>query len=185
LIQYSVWGMLLWGQHAILNPSTRLLCWLQKSGPRKLSLHLWFNDLSGTQMGPECTEGLGLESMGSPRVEGSVCLQEDMQQSSRLGYMLPWPVVVEFKWMLDQRNTVVSAQTVKQIWKLYRLLTKCLPGMVVPKGIKWYLHLPLCWVLLVPGHSGMCGNETADEFSRVLFTSLLDQSWPWGSHGGI
>jgi len=33
-IPYLISGLKLWGQHLILNPNTRLLCWLGKIGPR-------------------------------------------------------------------------------------------------------------------------------------------------------
>ena len=33
-IPYLTWGLMLWGQHLILNPNTVLQCWLRKSGPK-------------------------------------------------------------------------------------------------------------------------------------------------------
>jgi hypothetical protein len=43
----------------------------------------------------------GLESMGNLWEEGSVFLYESVLQLFRLRYMLSWPMLMKFKWMLD------------------------------------------------------------------------------------
>jgi hypothetical protein len=52
-------------------------------------------------------------SMGSLRKEGSVSPWLDMQQFSRLRYMLFWPVFMKYNHLLDQRNILVYVLTVR------------------------------------------------------------------------
>jgi hypothetical protein len=96
-------------------------------------------------MGQKRRRELGLESCGIPLVGGSVSPCEDIQQSSSPRYVLSWPVSMKFGRLLGQRNTSVFAMTVKQPWKLFRLLQlhphwyDCANGhwMIFPLTIKW------------------------------------------------
>jgi hypothetical protein len=73
-IPYLTWGLMLWGQHLILNPNTVLLCWLGKIGSKELVLPLQWRDSSILQMGPRWRREPGLQSMGSLWEEGSAQL---------------------------------------------------------------------------------------------------------------
>jgi hypothetical protein len=60
-------------------------------------------------MSPERRRGLGLEFMGNIWEEITVFLKECKLQFFRLKYMTSWPVFINFKQMLGQRNTLVLA----------------------------------------------------------------------------
>jgi ribonuclease HI len=84
--------------------------------------------------------------------------------------MLSWPVIMKYKLMLDQRNTLDSQAALKAlqaakttsplVWQCQRVLN----------NISTYHFVGLFWV---PGHSRIRGNEIADELARGVPVTIL------------
>jgi hypothetical protein len=108
---------------------------------------------SDIQMGPGHGRELGPKSKGSLLEEGSISPYENMLQFSRSRYVPSWTVHMKFLWMLDQRNTLVFALIVRQLWKPLRLLKQC---------PHWYNSAKRHWMTFLLGilwdHSGSPGT---------------------------
>jgi hypothetical protein len=82
--------------------------------------------------------------------------------------MLPWPVFMKFELMLDLRNTLVhifsdsqaALKALQAAKTTSPLLRQCQRAL---NDISTYHAVGLLWV---PGHSGIRGNEIADELAR-------------------
>ena len=82
--------------------------------------------------------------------------------------MLSWRVFMKFKPMLYQRNTSVSALIVKQIWKLFRLLKQRPHWYGRARALNDISTYHSVGLFGFPGHSGISGNEIADELAREV-----------------
>jgi hypothetical protein len=93
-------------------------------------------------------------------------------------------VYVTFNRLLDQRNTWVFALLIMQLWKLFRLLKLHPIGKTMPRALNdlsahhsephlvpWTFRWKWKW------------NCQISSQGKVLLTSVLDQSQPWGSRG--
>jgi len=75
--------------------------------------------------------------------------------------MLSWPVLVKFKWLLDQRNVWVFALTALLVAKTVSpLVRQC---QKVLNDISTWQAVGLYWVC---GHTGVQGNEIAEKLTR-------------------
>jgi hypothetical protein len=62
-------------------------------------------------------------------------------------FMLSCPVLIKFKWMVDQRNMWVFALTARQLCPSGHQNNTSI-GMTVPKGIEWHLYPEHCGSVL-------------------------------------
>jgi hypothetical protein len=111
----------------------------------------------------------------------------DVEEFSRPRFALPWPVAAKFEGRLDQRNISVFSVIVKHHWQLFGLL-KLGPHRYGSAKGGWVTFPPTSlWDsfgsldILVYVEMKLLMMEQG----RVLFTSFLDQSQPWGSRGRI
>ena len=102
---------------------TYLLTRLEKSRPKEL--RLLQKGLIRYTDGSRTWRRTGAKSKGNLLQEGSVSLYKNKLQFSRSRYMPFWTVHMKFVQMLDQRNTLVFALIVRQLWKPFRLLKQC------------------------------------------------------------
>jgi hypothetical protein len=84
--------------------------WTKSSGstPEVKGL-VWYTD------GSKMKEGTGAGVYGQSEKQGSAFPWVDIQQFSRLRYMLSWPVYMKYKHILAQRNTLVYALIVRRL----------------------------------------------------------------------
>ena len=73
---------------------------------------------------------------------------------------------VKFKRAVGQRNTLVFALSVRQVWKPFQLPNNVPIGVTVPKSIEWHFHLAYWGMFWVYWHSGIWGNEIANKLTR-------------------
>jgi hypothetical protein len=101
---------------------------------------IWFTDGSRMMVG----NGAGVygKSLGR-RLRISL---ENMLQFFRLRYMLSWSVFTKFKQVLGQRNMLVFALTVRQLWEPLRLLTHP----------HWYDNAKRHWMISLPNTQWHC-----------------------------
>jgi hypothetical protein len=97
--------------------------------------------------------------------------------------MPSWTSYMKFVQMLDQRNTLVFALIVRQLWKPFRLLKQCPHSYNNAKRHWMTFPLVILWDCSgSPDTLGYVEMKLPSSFwEGEPFTSLLDLNWPWGS----
>ena len=111
------------------------------------------------------TEGGWGQSMGSPCLGGWASLSKQAQQFSRPRHALSWPVCMKFKWILDERNTLVFALIAKHVKALKASKTTSLLVRHCQRALNEIFTHHSVGLIWVPRHSGIRGNEIADELA--------------------
>ena len=82
-------------------------------------------------------------------------------------YMLSWPLLMKFKWAIDQKNTASICSDSHAVWKLFRLSKLC-PHWCKSAKRHWMTFLPtILWDCSGPWTFwDTHGNEIADGLTR-------------------
>jgi hypothetical protein len=156
---------MLWDQHITLNPGIGSLCWLGRVDLRNWDptcsevAHLvcrWVHDTGGTRD----------RVYGQSSGRKFIISLGTMLQFSRPRYMLSWPLLTKFKWMLDHRNTSVFVLIVSSFEGFSDCQNNILICTTVWKALNDVFIQHSVGLFWVPRHYGVCGNEIANGLAR-------------------